>query len=334
MVASSNPRGGTNLPRFRRIVPFGIPPIVLSAGVFLLSMSPEQGLACACGCGVFDVATSSMFPTGAGGMAFAELDYQNQHTDWSGNHEVSSADNGDKQIATYFMTAGLQYMFNRAWGIQGELPYWNRTFKTDVNYPSSPPDIVATKWSDIGDIRVRGIYTGFSEDLSTGITFGLKLPTGNYTYNPSVVDRDSQIGTGSTDILLGGFHRGILTSDNVWSWFAQIQLDQPVFTQADYRPGTEIDGAVGAHYNAWTVGNATITPLVQVIVSERTRDSGGASASPVASGYQRVLLSPGIEADIDAVSIYADAEVPVYANVKGDQLVAPVLLKLIVAYSF
>ena len=36
------------------------------------------------------------------------------------------------------------------------------------------------------------------------MTFGLKLPTGNYTHNNPYgdVDRDSEIGTGSTDLLL------------------------------------------------------------------------------------------------------------------------------------
>ena len=35
------------------------------------------------------------------------------------------------------------------------------------------------------------------------------------------VDRDTQIGTGSTDILLGGFYRGNITKDEKWDWFAQ-----------------------------------------------------------------------------------------------------------------
>jgi hypothetical protein len=39
--------------------------------------------------------------------------------------------------------------------------------------------------------------------------FGLKVPTGSYTNNDAYddVDRDSQIGSGSTDILLGGYQR-------------------------------------------------------------------------------------------------------------------------------
>ncbi len=225
-------------------------------------------------------------------------------------------------------------MFDRSSGIEVELPFWDRTFRTDTNFPSPPPDIVSTEWADFGDVRIKGIYTGFSEDLSSGVTYGLKLPTGNFTYNPAIVDRDSQIGTGSTDILLGGFHRQALTSDNIWSWFVQAQLDQPVLTQQDYRPGSELDTAAGVHYNGWMLGNLMITPVAQVIVSERTRDSGAASASPVASGYQRVLLSPGVEVAVNQVSAYADVEVPVYEHFTGNQLAAPWLLKVIVAYHF
>jgi hypothetical protein len=297
-------------------------------------LAPDQSLACACGCGVFDVGTSSMLPTGAGGTAFFELDYQDQNQNWHGTSSAPSNANGDKEIATYFMTAGVQYMFNRAWGVQAELPYWNRTFKTDTNFPDSPSNIASDQWSDIGDIRLKGIYAGFSEDLSTGITFGVKLPTGNFTHDTAVVDSDSQIGTGSTDLLLGAFHRGALTDDNSWTWFAQAALDQPTITQNDYRPGTEIDTAVGVHYNGFSIGDTLITPIAQLIASERTRDSGGASASPVASGYQRLMLSPGIEVDFTKVTLYADAEVPVYDHVIGYQLVAPVLFKLIVGYKF
>jgi hypothetical protein len=303
----------------------------LAFGTFF---TPAEGWACACGCGVFDVGTSSMFPTGAGGMAFLEFDYQDQKHNWSGTSSAPSANNGDKEIATQYYTAGLQYMFNRTWGIQAELPFWNRTFKTDTNFGSSPSNVVSTQWSDLGDVRVQGIYTGFSDDLSSGINFGIKLPTGDDNFNPAIVDRDSQIGTGSTDLLLGGYHRGGITSDNTWSWFAQGLLDQPVLTRGDYRPGTELDTAVGINYNGFMIGNTMITPVAQVIASERTRDSGSASASPVASGFQRIMLSPGLEVDVDPVMLYADVEVPVYDHVTGNQLVAPVLFKMIAGYRF
>jgi len=308
--------------------------LLASILVFSGGIAPRQAWACACGCGVFDVGTSSMFPSGAGGTAFFGFDYQDQNHNWSGSSSAPNANNGDKELLTYFYTAGFQYMFDRSWGIQVEVPYWDRTFRTDTNFGSAPPNVVSTQWADLGDIRVRGIYTGFSEDLSTGVTYGLKLPTGDFTFNPNIVDRDSQVGSGSTDILLGAFHRQALTSDNMWSWFAQALLDQPVFTREGYRPGTEIDAAAGVHYNGWSLGEVKITPLAQVIASERTRDSGPNSAIPVASGYQRILLSPGVEFDINQISAYADVEVPVYQHFTGNQLVAPLLLKVIVAYSF
>jgi hypothetical protein len=225
-------------------------------------------------------------------------------------------------------------MFDRSWGIQIEVPVWHRFFATDVNFPGPPPNVQSTTWNGVGDIRIKGIYTGFSEDLSTGVTYGVKLPTGNNSFNPALVDSDSQIGTGSTDVLLGAFHRRALTSDNMWSLFAQAQLDVPVLIQNQYRPGWELDLAAGVHYNGWRLGNVQITPIAQAIVSLRGRDSGANAASPVESGYERLILSPGLEFDYNQFSVYADIEVPVLQNFNGNQLTAPYMVKLIMAYSF
>ena len=196
--------------------------------------------------------------------------------------------------------------------------------------------MVSLRWSQLGDIRIQGIYTGFSPDLSTGLTFGIKLPSGSYTHNDAYgdVDRDTEIGTGSTDALLGGFHRGYLTPEQAWGWFLQGTLDQPVLFRDGYRPGLEVDAAVGIHYNGWFIGNTQVTPIAQAIGSDRARDSGPNSADPVASGYQRVLLSPGTEVNLHHLRLYADVEFPVYQYMTGNQLVAPVLLKFSASYHF
>ena len=110
-------------------------------------------------------------------------------------------------------------MFNRSWGAQLELPFGYRKFQRTGR--STGNIAIATIGAGLGDIRLKGIYTGFFADLSRGVTFGLKLPTGNYTEDPDEIDRDTQIGTGSTDILLGGFYRGNITQDEKWDWFAQ-----------------------------------------------------------------------------------------------------------------
>ncbi len=205
--------------------------------------SAETPLLCACGCGIFAVGTSSMLPQGPGGTFFLEYDFQNQRRNWSGSSSAPAADNDDKNITTSFLTAGLQYMFNRSWGVQLEVPYDFRHFQTS----GDAGDDVSVDWSTLGDIRLTGLYTGFFPDLSAGVTFGVKLPTGSYTHNDAAgdIDRDTELGTGSTDALLGAFYRHAMTADNTWTWFAQINSDLPVFTQRGYRPGFEVDGRWG-----------------------------------------------------------------------------------------
>ena len=322
--AAGAKRGARNrLPRAMGIA-------TLAAGL----LAPTPARACACGCGIFEVGTSSMFPEGTGGVFYLNYDFQDQLQNWSGDSKAPPADNPDKEIRTHFLSAGLQYMFNRSWGIQAELPYVNRYFKTTGG--ASGSDIVSLNWGDWGDLRVQGIYTGFSDDLSTGVNFGLKLPTGNLTYNDAYgdVDRDSEVGTGSSDLLLGGYHRQNFNKVQGLGWFAQAELDLPVTFRDQYRPGLETDAALGLYYQGLSLGNMSVSPVAQILGSERTSDSGQNAANPVASGYQRVLLSPGVELHMHPVKVYADVEFPVYQHMTGDQLVAPVLFKLTLSYMF
>jgi hypothetical protein len=274
-----------------------------------------------------------MFPEGQGGMAFLQYDYSDQNRNWSGTSEAPAANNGDKEIETHFITAGLQYLFNQSWGLQLEMPYDYRSFKTTSNAPGNP--IATVNWGALGDLRLEGIYTGFFADQSAGVTFGLKLPTGDWTHENAFgdVDRDSEIGSGSTDLLLGGFYRGNITQDEKWDWFAQGVLDVPVLTQAGYRPGVELDTAAGIDYKGFSLGRVRVSPLAQAIFSERSSDSGS-NANPDNSGYQRLMLSPGIEFHIHPVKIYADAEFPVFQHFTGNQLAAPVLFKVSMSFMF
>jgi hypothetical protein len=291
---------------------------------------PAVGWACACGCGVFDVGTSSMLPSGPGPMAFLSYAYEDQNHNWSGSSSAPSENNDDKKIETHFLSLGLQYMFDRSWGLQVELPYDFRSFQKQ----EEAGNIVTRNWSQFGDVRIRGIYTGFFPDMSAGLTLGLKLPTGNFRFDPEVVDRDTQLGTGSTDILFGGFYRKHLDQIGQWDGFAQFESDIPVLIEDEYRPGAELNAAAGIIYNGLSLGSVGVAPLAQVIYSGRTSDGGANSASPVASGYQRILISPGVEFHVGQVRIYADAEFPVYQYVTGNQLVAPVMFKMSLSWMF
>jgi hypothetical protein len=59
-----------------------------------------------------------------------------------------------------------------------------------------------------------------------------------------------------------------------------------------------------------------------------------AASNPVASGYQRILVSPGLEIDLHPVTVYADVEIPIYQRFTGNQLAAPALFKVAVSYMF
>lgn len=285
---------------------------------------------CACGCDIFDVGTSAMFPNHAGAMIFVDYDFQDQNQNWSGTSTAPASHNDDKEIKTHFMDLGLQYLFNTSWGVQLEVPYDFRSFTTKTDAGK----LVTDHWNQFGDVRLEGLYTGFSADLSAGVNLGVKLPTGDYKFDSKVVDRDTQLGTGSTDLLVGGFYRHHVNLRAKLFWFAQTELDLPVLTQEHYRPGLELDSAVGMYYAGWQVDRARVAPVAQIIVSERDSDGGGASAHPVASGFQRVLLSPGLEVDLHPMKFYADVEVPVYQNFTGNQIAAPVLIKATIAYEF
>jgi len=291
-----------------------------------LGLSSQPADACACGCGIFEVGTSSLFANGEGGTIFFTYDFLNQHENWSGTSRAPAADNDDKKLRTNFYTVGGQYMFNRDWGVMAEVPVTQRHFETMDGGTLGIFDHTA-----IGDIRLMGVYSGFSDDMSTGVIFGVKLPTGDSTY--AGFDPDTEIGAGGTDLLLGGYHMGALDANENWVWYGQVQWDQPVASKHSYRAGGEVDAALGAYYNNWNIGgNSKLAPSFQILYSHRASDSGPL-AEPDNTGYDRALAAPGIELDTGSWKFYADAEVPFYQDMRGNQLVAPVAYKFIVSYA-
>jgi len=327
----------------------------------LVGLTTTAARACACGCSVFDVGGLDMpQEQDHGGRVFFEFWSGDQNQNWIGSSKAPAALNSDKEINTQWYNVGFSYNFNRDWGVMVRIPTVNRTLTTDTGAFAG---IVPFNSKDVGDIEIMGIYTGFFEDMSTGVIVGIKLPTGTFT--APGLDRDTQIGSGSTDLLLGAFHRGMLSGDNAWQYFSQIMLRQPFLYQAaadpqgffdgnagvvqTYFPGRQIDGAAGILYNNWyhVLGLDKITPLGQVIVSHRDIDTG-TGADPYNSGFDRVMLSPGVEltkvvdeANNRVVKLYADVEVPIYyranaANNAGTegQLVAPYLIRVTGSYNF
>lgn len=299
----------------------------IAAAASIALAAPSAALACACGCGVFDVGDSTLIPGGAGGSIWLENDWLDQTRNWSGASRAPAADNSDKRITTDFLTLGGQYMFKSGLGVMVQIPFMDRSFTTDAGAGRE-----TFRHAGLADVRLTGVYSGFSPDMSTGITFGLKLPTGGFHH--AGFDRDVDLGTGTTDLTLGGYHLGSLGKTARWSWFVQGVWDHALDSREGYRPGGEADAAAGL---AWSASEPTarvaVTPLLQLIGSARARD-GGPAADPANSGYERLMIAPGIEVKAAAWKLYGDVEFPIYQRVNGNQLVAPTLFKVILSRSF
>ena len=69
-------------PGSRRWNAFSIAPALLAASMVLIALMPSSVWACACGCGVFEVATPSLLPDGPGGMVWVDYDFMDQYINW------------------------------------------------------------------------------------------------------------------------------------------------------------------------------------------------------------------------------------------------------------
>jgi hypothetical protein len=315
---------------------------------------PSAVFACACGCGVFDVGAgvlSAMPNTESGVSIWFRYNYMDQNQNWVHASSAAASLNHDKDLETDFFFIGGEYMINPDWTVMAEMPFYRRSLTTtDDGTVFGPPDSIYTgHLSSLGDLQLLGMYTGFSPDLSNGLGFGVKLPTGDDTGPRGPLggfefDRDSVPGTGSTDLMLEAYHTGSVAVSPLTSWFVQGKYQFAVAPHDNYRPGNELDAAAGLTYDFGAHGPLSdVMPLVQLIDSWRTHDQGLA-ADPPNSGYERLLVAPGFEVQIQKFRVFADVELPIYqyanaaASVAADgtqgQLVASALWGVQLAYDF
>jgi hypothetical protein len=323
------------------------------AAVFALA--PSAALACACGCGVFDIGSGGMMPTDSTSplTVWFRYDEMNQNQNWEGGSKAPAADNSDKRIETSFYTVGGQYMVNHSWTVMAELPLYDRALTTtdDGSVFGAAGSIYTGRLTALGDLQLSVVYTGLSADMSTGLGLGVKLPTGDFTgpkgpLGGAEFDRDSLPGTGTTDLILSAYHVGRLNAAGSLSYFVQGRYQFAIGSRDGYRPGNEFDSAAGVTYNFGKVGMLDkVAPVIQLLNSYRDHDSGVA-ADPPNSGYERLLIAPGVDLRLNKVHLYADVEIPLYQHANAaegeaavvdgtsGQLVASVLYKLRVAYDF
>jgi hypothetical protein len=282
-----------------------------------------------CGCTLSPVWENQGMTTQEGLRVDVRYDYINQDQLRHGSGGASSADvnnalaNGavgetEQYTKNQYYTLGLDYLLNRDWGVNLQVPYINRDH---VTLGAGDTDNSYSKSNDLGDIKLMGRYQGFFPDAKTGVILGLKLPTGkiNEVFNSGpmaggLLDASLQAGTGSTDLVIGAYHFNTLMP-NV-DWFAQVLYQFAVSTRNDYRVGNAINANVGVRYT----GLGDVMPQLQINAQQRQSDSG-LNSDPLNTGGKLVYLSPGLTVKVsDNVKVYGFVQLPIYQYVEGLQL--------------
>jgi hypothetical protein len=287
----------------------------------VLLLTPGLASACACGCGVFGVGADTLMSDAGGGALYAEYDGLDQSRNWSGASRADAALNEDKKIRTDFYTLGARWQVKRDLALSVEVPVWSRAFTTETD-----SGVQTFRHTALADVRLLATWTGLFHDRSLGLIGGIKLATGDHGY--ANFDPDTEISSGSTDLVAGAYKRGLLDRDGAFTWFAQGVWQKPLDWRAGFRPGEEINLGLGVAWRGWSLadGKVQISPVAQLKGSIRARDHGE-NAMPDNSGYERLVLAPGVEISSGRWSLYGDLGFPVLERVNGNQLVSPLLVK-------
>ena len=305
----------------------------------LIFISSANVMACSsCGCTLNSDWSSQGISTGEGTRIDIRFDYFKQSDYRNGTGSVNRSDipvgtEVQDNTINRNLTIGLDHSFNQDWAINLQLPIFSRshgTYGEEGDYPD-PAALLTSSSKGIGDLRVTGRYQGLSVDHSSGITFGLKLPTGetNDTFTDgSALDRGLQLGTGTTDLLLGAYHLGSINRD--WDYFAQATVQIALNTHDDFRPGNGLNATAGVRY----MGFESFIPQLQFNARMEKRESG-ANADVDNSGATLLYFSPGVTVPINkAVQAFGFLQVPVYQHVNGYQIEPNVLISTGLRFSF
>jgi len=271
--------------------------------------------------------TSETAAVEPGGTIDLRYEYINQDQPRAGTRNVAvgeiSAHHDEVSTANRNALLSYSYTFDSNWGVSVVVPFVSRRHFHIHNHRGEP---LPERWSfdELGDVRLVGRYQVPGGDplqpTTTGITFGVKLPTGRTTLandDGDVAARSLQPGTGTTDGIAGAyFHQRLPQLDA--TWFAQATYQRALNTHAEFKPGDRLNVDLGVRRGL----TENLGAMLQLNVAIKRRDSG-AEAEPEDSGGRVVSVSPGLSYGItQKLQLYAFVQLPVYQNVNGVQLTA------------
>lgn len=278
-----------------------------------------------CGCSLSSDWSAQGYPNLPGFSAALRFEYYRSDDLRSGTHAVDRSALGvppetEVQQQTFDRNTwlGLDYVGAHGWAVSAQVPYHARFHST---LAEGDTEISESRAAGLGDVRVSARYQKYSLTQSYGFQFGLRLPTGRFDQNFAAgpeagtpLDRGLQLGSGTTDVLLGAscFRRASVHL----GWFAQATADQPLAERAGFVPSTVIAVNGGVRY----LNTTRVTPQLQLNLRWESREHG-ANADAANSGGTLAYLSPGLTFETGArSSAFAFVQLPVYRRFNGLQL--------------
>jgi len=309
---------------------------LLAASAFV---TPQAFACSACGC-TLNSDWASQGLAASGGWRFdLRYDFFEQDDLYSGTDKVSRSSialPADQEVQQYTInrnaTLSLDYSPNKDWGVNFTLPYYDRGHATIAE---GDTEISTSQDSGVGDLRIVGRYSGLGAQRSTGILFGVKLPTGHFTdtfesgpQQGEIVDRGLQLGSGTVDAILGAYHFGAWSPQ--WSYFVQGYVQQALDSREGFKPGLNGNANFGVRYNV----SDTFVPQLQLNAHVEKREQG-INGDVDNSGATQLYLSPGFTWNFSRrLAGFAFVQVPLYQRVNGLQLEATQFASLGLHYHF
>jgi hypothetical protein len=337
---------------------------IVAAGLSLLPATPV--LACAaCGCSLSTDAAMG-YTAAAGWRVSLQYDYIDQSQLRHGMGSVSPASVAalnptadqevEKDTTNRYITLGLTYAPSTVWNFRLLVPYVDRGHTTygAETPPLTPDKVSGVTVSSIGDAKLIASYQGFLPTHNLGVQFGLKLPTGHYggpdasgtgvvgshpvafASGPAageLLDTSLQAGTGSTDVVVGGYYYKAVSQNFDAFINGQFQaavahrLDQ---SGANFRPGNLITLSTGLRYEK----SPRVVPQLQLNISRKSADQGALADTANTAGTT-VYLSPGVSVAVTrSLQAYGFVQLPVYSRLDGYQLFPKWTATVGVSYGF
>jgi hypothetical protein len=300
--------------------------LLLPSFIAFLGALPNDGESCSvCGCSLSSDWAAQGYGMAPGFEAAVNYQYYNLDNLRTGNGNVDRTQYplpNDQEMQqdtlTRSTTLDVNYVASPNWGLELQAPYYDRFHST-----IAPGDtaISESHADGLGDMRLLARYQVFRRSRSIGIQFGLKLPTGEFDQNfasgpqaGTLVDRGLQLGTGTTDAVLGASYFGRTTT--FLGYFAQATVQTALGYRDGFLPSSTLNVNVGVRY----LNTSIVTPLIQLNARWDSREHGYLADSDN-SGDSAFYVSPGLTAQLGTFeSLFAFVQLPVLQRLNGLQL--------------